>query len=260
MISVICVYNDRTILDNYLLKSINGQTSDRELILVDNTSKSFKSAAEALNKGGRDAKGEYLMFVHQDVRLPSEDWLKVVESRLTLLPNLGIAGVAGARERKRCTVTNLRHGDPPRPAGNIQIDSPEKVQTLDECLILIPKPVFDELQFDEETCDDWHLYAVDYSLSVGELGYDVYVIPDYVYHRSSGDSMSDGYYRVLDKVLEKHRNAYPVIYTTNGDWSTAHPIIVYRLLRLANKLNYYFLRLKRLAKSAVLYAMRRGVA
>jgi len=260
MISVICVYNNKTSLDTYLLKSINGQTADHELILLDNTGGGFKSAAEALNKGGREAKGEHLMFVHQDVFLPSGDWLKVVESRLNQLPNLGIAGVAGAREMKRCVVTNLKHGDPPRPAGNIQIDRPENVQTLDECLLLIPKSVFDELEFDEETCDDWHLYAVDYSLSVRKLGYVVYVIPDCVYHRSSGDSMSGGYYRVLNKVLKKHRDAYPVIYTTNGDWSTPYPIIVYRLLRLTDKLNYHCLRFKRLARSAVLYAMGRGAA
>jgi hypothetical protein len=247
MISVICVYNDRTILDNYLLKSINGQTSDHELILLDNTSKSFKSATEALNKGGRDAKGEYLMFVHQDVCLPSEDWLKVVESRLALLPNLGIAGVAGARGTNRYVVTNMEHGDPPRLAGNVQITEPDKVQTLDECLILIPRSVFCELEFDEKTCDDWHLYAVDYSLSVGMLGYDVYVIPDCAYHRSSGYSLSWGYYRVLRKVVKKHQNAYPIIYTTSGNWATSYPIIIYVLIWLRYRLNYHYLRFKRLA-------------
>ncbi len=260
MISVICVYNNRATLDTYLLKSIKAQTIDHELILLDNRGGEFKSAAEALNSGGREAKGELLMFIHQDVFLPSGDWLKNVESRLNELSNLGIAGVAGAREMKRCVVTNLKHGDPPRPAGNIQIDRPEKVQTLDECLILVPKSVFDELEFDEETCDDWHLYAVDYSLSARRQGYDVYVIPDCVYHRSPGESMSDGYYRVLNKVLKKHLDAYPVIYTTNGDWSTPYPMIIYRLHRTVDRLSYHCLRLKRLARSAVLYAIGRGAA
>ncbi len=260
MISVICVYNNRATLDTCLLKSINAQTADHELILLDNRGGEFKSAAEALNSGGRDAKGELLMFVHQDVLLPTADWLKNVESGVNQLSNLGIAGVAGARELKRCVVTNLKQGDPPRPAGNVQIDRPEKVQTLDECLILIPKSVFEKLEFDEETCDDWHLYAVDYSLSARRQGYDVYVIPDCVYHRSSGDSMSDGFYRVLNKVLVKHRNAYPVIYTTNGNWSTPYPMIIYRMLRMVDRLYYHCLRLKRLARSAVLYATGRGAA
>ncbi len=244
MISVICVYNNRTILENYLLKGMKEQAADHELILLDNTSRSFKSAAEALNKGGRDAKGDYLMFVHQDVRLPPGDWLKAVESRLTLLPNLGIAGVAGSRGTNRYVVTNMKHGDPPRLAGNVQIDEPDKVQTLDECLILIPRSVFCELEFDEKTCDDWHLYAVDYSLSVRKLGYDVYVIPDFVYHRSSGYSLSWGYYRVLRKVIKKHQNAYPIIYTTSGNWATSYPIIVYVLIWLKYKLNYHDLRFK----------------
>jgi len=260
MISVICVYNNRATLETCLLKSLKAQTIDHELILIDNTTGRFKSAAKALNLGGREAKGELLMFVHQDVYLPSVDWLRIVESRLRQLSNLGIAGVAGAREMRRCVVTNLKHGDPPRPAGNIQIDRLEKVQTLDECLILIPKSVFEKLEFDEETCDDWHLYAVDYSLSARRLSYDVYVIPDCAYHRSAGESMSDGYYRVLNKVLKKHRDAYPVIYTTIGDWSTPHPVVVYRLLRIVDRLYHHCLRLRRMARSAVLYATGRGAA
>lgn len=59
-------------------------------------------------------------------------------------------------------MTNIKHGNPPALAGNIQIERPEKVQTLDECLVIIVKKTFDKLQFDELVCDDWHLYAVNY--------------------------------------------------------------------------------------------------
>ena len=64
MISVICVYNNKKILDNCLLKSIKNQTTKVELILLDNREGRFKSAAEALNFGGEQANGKYLMFVH----------------------------------------------------------------------------------------------------------------------------------------------------------------------------------------------------
>lgn len=232
MISVICVYNNKAILDSYLLKGIKGQTIDHELILLDNTSGMFKSAAEALNQGECRAKGDCLMFVHQDVLLPSEDWLRIVVSRLNRLPKLGIAGVAGARGPGRCVVTNMVHGDPPTPAGNVPIDHPETVQTLDESLVLIPREVFQKLKFDEVICDDWHLYAVDYCLSVSKLGYNVYVVPDSAYHHSPGASMSWKYYRILRKVMNKHRDVYPVIFTASGNWKTSYPIIVYVLIWL----------------------------
>jgi GT2 family glycosyltransferase len=240
MISVICVYNNKAILDGCLLKGVNGQTAKHELILLDNTSGKFKSAAEALNQGASRAGGEYLMFVHQDVLLPSKEWLGTVYSRLDRLPKLGIAGVAGARGPGRCVVTNMMHGDLPVPAGNVQIDRPEVVQTLDESLVLIPRDVFGKLKFDEVTCDDWHLYAVDYCLSARKLGYEVYVIPDCVYHQSPGASLSWKYYRVLRRVIKKHRDANPVIFTASGNWKTSYPIIIYVLiwLRYAAKSRY----------------------
>jgi glycosyltransferase involved in cell wall biosynthesis len=64
MFSVVCVYNDRAILRDCLLKSLKGQTTAYELILVDNSGRQYNSASEALNWGGRKAKGNYIMFAH----------------------------------------------------------------------------------------------------------------------------------------------------------------------------------------------------
>ena len=227
MISIVCVYNDGKILNDYLLKSLKNQTVDYELITVDNTEGKYKSAAEALNRGGRRAKGKYIMFVHQDVDLTSNSWLKEVEKMLDSLQDLGIAGVAGKKD-ERGVMTVIKHGNPPEPAGSITIKKPEEVQTLDECLTIVPKPVFDVLQFDEKVCDNWHLYAVDYCLSVKKLGFDVYAIPMFVYHRSAAYSFSEKYYLTLEKVLKKHKKHYKQIYTTMGDWSTLYPLNIQR--------------------------------
>ncbi|KKI00364.1 family 2 glycosyl transferase [Methanosarcina sp. 1.H.T.1A.1] len=228
MISIVCVNNNDKILNNYLLKSLENQTLDYELIIVDNTKGTFKSAAEALNYGGRKAKRKYIMFVHNDVSLSSNKWLEETEKMLDSLSNLGIAGVAGKKNHDG-VMTNVTHGDPPKLAGKISIQSPIKVQTLDECLIIIPKCVFEVLQFDEKVCDNWHLYAVDYCLSVKILGFDAYVIPKGIYHRSSGYSMSEIYYVTLKKVSNKHNKSYKNVYTTMGDWNTSNPLILQRI-------------------------------
>jgi len=228
MISVVCVYNNGKILNDYLLKSLKNQTVDYEQIVVDNTQGKFKSAAEALNHGGRRAKGRYIMFVHQDVDLCSNTWLEEVEKMLDELPNLGIAGVAGKSENKKGIITNIKDGTPPKLTGKIQIKIPTKVQTLDECLVIIPRSVFNMFQFDENVCDNWHLYAVDYCLSIKRLGFDVYVIPMFVYHRSAGYSFSEKYHLTLQKVLKKHKKHYKEIYTTMGDWSTLYPLSIQR--------------------------------
>jgi len=235
MISVVCVYNNAGILQDYLLKSLKGQTVEFELIKLNNTEGAFKSAAEALNYGGKKAKGKYIIFVHQDVDLSSNSWLENVEKILDGISNLGIAGVAGESENKMGVMSNIRHGNPPELAGKTQIRIPQKMQTLDECLFIIPTSVFDILQFDEEVCDDWHLYAGDYCLTVKNRGFDVYVIPIYVYHRSPGYSMSKSYYVTLRKMIKKHRKHYKRIYTLRGTWSTFYPFLemqkTFRILR-----------------------------
>lgn len=227
MISIVCVYNNGKILNDYLLKSLKNQTVNYELITVDNTKGKFKSAAEALNHGGRRAKGKYIMFVHQDVDLSPNSWLEEVEKMLDELPNLGIAGVAGKKDEKG-VMTVIKHRDPPRWAGSITIKKPEEVQTLDECLTIVPKSVFDVHQFDEKVCNDWHLYAVDYCLSVKRLGFDAYVIPMFIYHRSPGYSFSENYYLTLERVLKKHKKHYKRIYTTMGNWSPLYPLRIQR--------------------------------
>ncbi|MBT9147284.1 MAG: hypothetical protein DDT32_01038 [Syntrophomonadaceae bacterium] len=45
MISVVCVYNNEDILNDWLLKSLKHQTVEFELITIDNTRNTFKSAA-----------------------------------------------------------------------------------------------------------------------------------------------------------------------------------------------------------------------
>jgi GT2 family glycosyltransferase len=223
MISIVCVYNNKEILENFLLKSLKNQSTEYELILMDNTEVKFKSAAEALNKGGKKAKGDYIMFVHQDVDLSSINWLKESESILDSIENLGIAGVAGRSKSKPWAITNIKDGIPPGIVSPETINEPISVQTLDECLVLIPNKLFKDIKFDEEVCDDWHLYTVDYSLSIQKIGYDVYVIPMFLYHRSKAYSLSERYYDTLKKVLAKHHKN-KVILTTVGDWLTFYPL------------------------------------
>ena len=93
MISIICVYNDEVTLKANLLSSLKKQDAEYELILIDTTKNNFESLPKALNYSGSKARGEYLMFVHQDVELIGSNWLKSAEKILTSVDNLGVAGV-----------------------------------------------------------------------------------------------------------------------------------------------------------------------
>ena len=223
MLSIICVYNNRDILEKYLMNSLKIQSIDYELILVDNTSGKFSSAAEALNYGGSKTNGQYIMFIHQDFDFKSSHWLEEVENSLNTLENFGVAGVAGKYDRN--CISNIKTGIPPILAGPIQITEPTEVLTIDECVIIVPKKLFMEIQFDEITCDNWHLYGVDYCLTAKNAGFKVYVLPMDGYHESPGYSFSgETYYPILKKLVKKHKNNYKTIYTTTGSWRTRIPL------------------------------------
>jgi hypothetical protein len=251
MISVICVYNNRKILEDYLLKGLIDQTAKSDLVLIDNTTGRFTSAAKSLNYAGAKAANKYLMFVHQDVKLLSSIWLEDVEKVLDSLPSLGVAGIAGVSDRFKRISSNLKQGDPPTPTYFLPLEKPLEVQTLDECLIIIPKNIFDEHILDEEVCDGWHLYAVDYCLSIKRLGYRVFVLPNLAHHRSAGYSMSSSYYSTLKKVLKKHKDHYPMIHTTMGSWNTSHSVCTNGFCLKLNKTKRYISKMKGLAMRKV---------
>lgn len=77
---------------------------------------------------------------------------------------------------------------------------------------------------------------MDYCLSIKKLGFDSYVLPVFVYHKSSGYSISAKYFSTLKKVLKKHKNEHHKIYTTVGNWSTRYPIEIKRFYLWTKKI------------------------
>lgn len=219
-LSVICVYNNRAILDAQLLFSLRKQTHPYELVLVDNVEGRFRSASAALNFGASEATGDFLLFVHQDVSLMSENCLQELMKTVPSLQSLGVAGAAGAMDSSQQgeVISAMTHGTPPRQVSQTSASVPTRVQTVDECFLAVPKAVFGQIRFDEEVCDDWHLYGVDFCLMAEGHGYHSYVVPLRIQHSSAGE-LSAGYYRTLEKLLDKYRPRYSSIHTTTGVWT-----------------------------------------
>jgi len=231
----VCVYNNEIFLKASLLKSLKSQTSKHELILIDNTQGQFKSASEALNYGGGKANGKYIMFSHQDIDLGSSLWLEKAEQTLDCIPELGIAGIAGISEEGN-NYAEKRKGYI-SDSGTIwgkPFNKPEIVQTIDECLLIIPKTVFNKLQFDEKTFDDWHCYGSDYCLSTRQMGLKAYVIPSFAYHRSLGVNAAN-LLRYQKRLYRKHGKNNKRIFTTCGEIS---PLLlsIYSIIKCAQPL------------------------
>ena len=227
MISVVCVYNNEKTLRDILLKSLANQMAEYELITLDNTGNRYGSAAEALNYGGAKAKGDYIMFVHQDMWLGSDSWLEDVEETLKSIPDLGVAGVAGMSEEGKNWAERVRFSidvfEEEFSEEMRRIELPVKVQTLDECLLIVPRSVFDKLQFDEEVFDGWDCYGADYCLDVRQLALGAYVVPGSCSHSCLRGGYQIWEFRELlkyqKKLYQKHKSQYKHIYTWMGDIS-----------------------------------------
>ena len=222
MISVICVFNDKQILDSCLLMSLESQTASHEVILLDNQKGRYASAAQALNEGAKKAQGDLLVFCHQDMKFLRPDALDTIAGFISLLGDRCVVGPAGKSSIPPYgTYTNMHHGVlNDRPAGAYPIQSYQEVDTLDECLVAMSREVFDDLQFDEVVCNGWHLYVVDYCLGVhSQLQSKVYAVDIPVYHYSDGNSMNSFYFRILRNLGGKYAETYAKVYTTMGDYS-----------------------------------------
>lgn len=211
MLTIICVYNNKKSYQNNLLKSLKRQNIVYELVAIDNTKNKFKSAASALNYGAKNARGKYLVFVHQDVVLRGDDWLSRAEKILNQISKLGVAGSAGLNlKNQRVGYINDR--------GKIwgkSFKKPQKAQTIDECLLIIPRNIFKKLEFDEQNFDHWHCYGVDYCLEVKKLGLSVYTIPLLIDHNSPSANLKN-LFKYQRRVFQKHYQNNRYICTTCG--------------------------------------------
>jgi hypothetical protein len=252
MISIISIINNDVIAKEFLLRGLSRQNTRYDLILLDNTNFSYKSAAQAYNEGSAKAQGDYLMFIHQDVLLPCRNWLKEAENSLSTVSNLGIAGVAGVLQPtfisdfellarfylleklnlskvwfNRYARGNVFHGREKKPWWGKFISEILSARTLDELLLIIPARVFEMSKFDEKTCDNWHLYGVDYSLSASQKCRDVCVLPQSVIHLSIGKVKKE-YFETLAKLTEKYQNE-KIINTTIAPWSTRPKLMKWQI-------------------------------
>lgn len=181
MISVICAYNNAEILHKMLVPSLEKQTCrDFELISVNAKEHGFTGAAQTLNYGASVAKGEILVFVHQDIELLSETFIDQLNEFCTTY-DFGVAGVAGGVAKKKKVYSSVTMDSDHRIAGE-RATQPMEVDTLDECLFFVKRDRFKGFT-DYGT---WHFYAVEYALRCKLGGEKIMLFPLEVYHLSPG--------------------------------------------------------------------------
>ena len=236
MFSIVCVYNNPDMLEGCLQKSLNGQDSQYELISIDNTQGRFTSAAEALNCGADKAKGEYVIFVHQDVSF-TPNWLSVVTDQISRVDKTskqwGVMGLMGVRAQGGFSghIIDL-HGhlyNPPLPS---------EAASLDEVCLIIRKD--SGLRFDE-SLGGFHLYGADLCLQANMKGLTNFAIDACLHHLGQGNK-DLAFWNTAERLYAKWKvNDCPisVIETTCGVFrlrSGVRARLIYDIKRLRRRL------------------------
>jgi len=138
---------------------------------------------------------EYLMFVHEDVYFMNKNWIKKIIRLCRKIPNLGIAGVAGVREKGggSNTVGYILHWGSrgmkrKRGFGHPRFDGKVvEVQTLDAQVLIVPMKIFKEIKFSNDF--PFHMMAEDYCLTLKYIHKkSVVVLPLKIWHNEGGFS------------------------------------------------------------------------
>ena len=216
MFTIVCCYNNKQILDDFLLDSLKDQTKEHQLLLIDNTANEFSSVAKAYNRVLSKIEGECVLFCHQDIHLKDSNLLEKIEEVLASRKN-ALVGLCGI-DKTATVYSNLKYKDNDQYITRNRADQIVEVESVDECIFGMSKELLDSVgAFDEDVCDNWHLYATDYSFRVKQKGGEVLVLPFECYHKSdnTNESITDkNYLSTLRKIRNKYKGEMKKIYST----------------------------------------------
>lgn len=187
-------------VDSFLAKGFN---KDCEFLYVDNSTSNQLDGFQSLNLFLKKAKGRYIIVCHQDIIL-HKDGIKELRNEIEKLnrldPNWAVLGNAGANGPNHI-VYHISYPDGTfLSKGNF----PEKVQSLDENFIVVKNST--QLQVSTDL-KGYHLYATDLCMYAELNGYNCYVIPFNLIHKSRGNK-NDAFYTSRAALIQKYNRFF----------------------------------------------------
>ena len=100
MLSIIICLRKKDISEVLLLNITETIGCFYELIIIDNSENKY-SIFEAYNLGIKKSSGDYLCFIHDDIRFHTKNWGRIVESIFQSDEEIGLIGVAGTKVKSK---------------------------------------------------------------------------------------------------------------------------------------------------------------
>lgn len=174
-----------------------------------------KSLTEGYNRGAAQAKGDVLIFCHDDIDMVHDDFGARVLAHLQRFDMVGVAGST------KLVDADWGHAGAPHSLGQIIHQPPEtqgyiylavglhhdlhtNVAALDGVFIATHRAVWQAIQFDEKTFDGFHLYDIDFSFRAAAAGYKLAIPLDLLLIHFSTGKYDQGWQRFNLRFLAKN--------------------------------------------------------
>ena len=191
-----------------------------ELVVIDNSRNKY-SIFSAYNEGVRQAKGDILCFMHDDILYKTQDWGKKVLSYF-FEENVGCIGIAGTMFLPRIPaswfsmkdeiiniIQHYKTGDDGVLVNQGFSDKACRVVAVDGVWMCFPRSVFSRIQFDEKY-GGYHAYDTDICMQVNSLKKNILVAPDILIEHFSCGTLSKDLFNANLLFYDKWKNNLPV--------------------------------------------------
>ncbi|MDR2880425.1 MAG: glycosyltransferase family protein [Azoarcus sp.] len=182
-----------------------------------------RSLAEGYNRGLKRARGDIVIFSHDDVTFLDRQFAQKIGERMQSWDVLGFAGASrlicpvwfGARKHLHGAVCHWSR----RRAGYLSLmiygtqDWPVTggIEVLDGLCMIARHEVATAVGFDDDTFDGWHLYDCDFSFAAHLAGYRIGVCCDIAYIHAS-TSVQDGRSVFISDSYKKYAERFSIKY------------------------------------------------
>ena len=198
-------------------------SAEHEYVRIDNTAKMY-GICGAYNQGVSEAKGDILVFVHEDVFFMEPGWGTVLETKFAASPRTGLIGVAGTQYLFADNPAWIRAGQPfirgrvvhelDRGASYILSvfswdKSDAEVVAVDGLFFAVRASLFPAIRFDEVTFDKFHFYDLDICMQVRKT-HACIVTWDILLKHLSGGNANEQWVEAGKRFLAKYKNELPV--------------------------------------------------
>ncbi|HLV31045.1 MAG TPA: glycosyltransferase [Chitinispirillaceae bacterium] len=198
-----------------------------EYLRIDNRNNTY-NLCSAYNAGVRNASGNILVFMHEDVFFMEENWGKVLESKFND-PATGLVGVAGTQYIfpdnpawvlagrpfiRGHVIHELNNGSVYNLTVFNQDRSDSEVVAVDGLFFAIRKSLFEKIQFDEITFDGFHFYDLDICMQIRKT-HRLIVTWDILVKHLSGGSFDASWKKYASHFLTKYKDILPASCTQN---------------------------------------------